>query len=312
MSQNLYIHCYNNPIGYKDPSGFSPSCGGHSSFRGSNDTDNFGPGINPNPIPDGAGDEPKLTDEQQELWDWCKENGIEFKSKSQFLQIWSQAGDVAEKMQKYKESGGVDLNKYDFEIAFWSCYWNDKAKLGLEGADLVGFANEMKAITYFESTCGANPKAENEGLMGMQDHGNLVRSKGWVNKNFNVQMNTNDNKGIKAGIQASLYMGIAHYLLTVAGYNYGDQSYDNWMTKSQATRSSFFTSDKYAIWACAYGGPNDFVKIYYGVMKLDRTKTGKELPKDWAVGNPYGNAVHDLATKGEFVDQSHNKVRLLP
>jgi RHS repeat-associated protein len=35
MSQNLYIYCYNNPLGFKDPSGFSPvSCGVEGGLTG--------------------------------------------------------------------------------------------------------------------------------------------------------------------------------------------------------------------------------------------------------------------------------------
>ncbi len=67
MSQNLYIHCYNNPIGYKDPTGFSPACGGKVNFSVSSGGDD--PAIvNPNPMPDGATGEAKLTKEQEELW----------------------------------------------------------------------------------------------------------------------------------------------------------------------------------------------------------------------------------------------------
>ncbi len=216
-------------------------------------------------------------------------------------------------MLKYKEGkNGEDFNKNDFEIAFWVCFWNDKAKLGLDTEGCVELANQIKAITYFESTAGYNTTAETEGLMGVNDLGNRVKQMGWVNKDFKTQMNVNDNKGVKAGIQASLYVGIAHYLMSITGYNYGNQSFSNWLSKSENERSSYFQTDKYAIWAGAYGGPNDFVKIYFGVLTSKLEPTGKQLPSNWAVINPYGNAVDDLATKGKYIGSDHTEKSCLP
>ncbi|MCE5176310.1 MAG: RHS repeat-associated core domain-containing protein [Caldisericales bacterium] len=316
MSQNLYIHCYNNPIGYKDPSGFSPSCGGRSNLRGSNDTDNFGPGDDPNPRPDGTPPEPQLTKEQQELWDWCEENGIEFSSKAQFIKLWHQAGDVAEKMQKYVSNQNDDL---DFSIAFWACYWNDKAKLGLNTEGCIELANWIKGITYVESSYGTNrsEKAQYEGLMGVE--GNTLADAiktGYVDKSFMGKLevvgydkNNNPIYGYKNGAKlwgedrnynASLYAGIACFIKQVGAKTegVGVQNFTDFKRLIQGKlNASGGNLDNYARAMTSYGGFNGFVQNYYEGAST----------RNWENDNPYGNAIKDIVNKGGLYRYASNK-----
>jgi len=215
MSQNLYIHCYNNPIGYKDPSGFSPSCGGHSSFKGNNDTGESSMPEDNNDILSTNDPSYYIQDNaMEETWKFCLENNI-FKDTKEdmekFVSLWNQANNVRTRMQKY---GGTD-DKYDMKIAFWTCYWNDKAKLGLEGTELVSMANLMKGIMYEESTMGATAH-HNEGLMQVNTFGAMSETH-WVEdgfyKKWNGRLGEDDNAGI--------YAGIAHWCMDYSGFAFG-------------------------------------------------------------------------------------------
>ena len=339
MSQNLYIHCYNNPIGYKDPSGFSPSCGGRSSFRGSNDTDNFGPGDDPNPVPDGAftNEYPAQRSAAYQIWLEAEKKTDTAANWDEFCKLWSNAVDNASKMRKY----GDGLDEYDTSIAFWAQYWNDKAKLGLSGNDFIGFANEIKAITYFESTCGTNTDIENEGPMGVST--DLARANGWVSKDFKFlsdRGNFSNNKGAIVNmnkflekIEAGLYEGIAYYLTTAGGNIAGQNTFDGFMKLTQGQRTAIFQPSNYARIAMSYGQCNLFTSRSLGYAKIENgqwvtdiekiKRDFKQLPgekdtweqkwnKYWTSRNPYGNAVHELATKGSYIGVDHERHSLLP
>ncbi|HRV74939.1 MAG TPA: RHS repeat-associated core domain-containing protein [Caldisericia bacterium] len=129
MSQNLYIYCYNNPYGYKDPSGFTGDPGGSVA----DGTPIFESGY--------------LSEEQQEMYDKAKEVDPEL-TIDDFLVFYSDAFNISKKMQKYDQD---KYNEYDFEIAFWVSYWNDKAKLGLTNDQKLELANWIKATAYIDS-----------------------------------------------------------------------------------------------------------------------------------------------------------------
>ena len=339
MSQNLYIHCYNNPISYKDPSGFSPSCGGRSNLRGSNDTDNFGPGDDPNPVPDGAftNEYPAQRSAAYQIWLEAEKKTDTAANWDEFCKLWSNAVDNASKMRKY----GDGLDEYDTSIAFWAQYWNDKAKLGLSGNDFIGFANEIKAITYFESTCGTNTDIENEGPMGVST--DLARANGWVSKDFKFlsdRGNFSNNKGAIVNmnkflekIEAGLYEGIAYYLTTAGGNIAGQNTFDGFMKLTQGQRTAIFQPSNYARIAMSYGQCNLFTSRSLGYAKIENgqwvtdiekiKRDFKQLPgekdtweqkwnKYWTSRNPYGNAVHELATKGSYIGVDHERHSLLP
>ncbi|MBP6927728.1 MAG: hypothetical protein KBC08_05430, partial [Caldisericia bacterium] len=160
-----------NPIGYKDPSGFSPSCGGRSNLRGSNDTDNFGPGDDPNPVPDG-GSLMSLDDAEKlaETWKFINDNNItnakgEKYTFKEILDLWFQAKAVSVGMQKYKNE---NYNKNDMKFAFWTCFWNDRAKLGLNTDGCINMANWMKATAYLETHINPKSSSNNDGIMQVE------------------------------------------------------------------------------------------------------------------------------------------------
>ncbi len=188
MSQNLYIYCYNSPITFSDPSGNAVDPG-------------HGCGLT----------KADLTDEQKELYEWMEEEGIEV-TIYKFLELWNEAEDVEDRMQKYNPSGEHDNNQYDLKIAFWTCYWNDKAKLGLEGKGLVSLANLMKGICYMETECGLLGH-EHEGLLQVSTFG-YMSELGYVSNDFFKKWNGKLGTDANAGI----FAGIGHWMMDYSGY----------------------------------------------------------------------------------------------
>jgi len=305
MSQNLYIYCYNNPIGYKDPSGFDAVCGG-GSFRGRNN-DPFSVGFNPNPIADGAG---FVTRNQiLEAWDFICENKITDSEGKQytwdkFLKIWNQAEEVARRMQKYTNQ----KDDLDRSIAFWTCLWNDKAGLGLNTDGCIELANFVKGITYIETGYGNySDKGKTDGLMQVEAKTlNDAIQTGYVDKSFSSLIYQHKNKkgelvwdyvegkGLwtdQSDFNASLYAGIGCFLKQVGGKIMGGVQNLTDLTKSIKGKlnPSGGNLDYYSKAMTAYGGYNGFVIDYYDDGRSD---------EHWVTENPYGNAIVDIVTKG--------------
>jgi hypothetical protein len=270
------------------------------------------------PIPDSAPDtkDPKLSKEQQKLWDWCEKQGIKFESKREFLDIWNTAKEVQEKMLEFE---GIENNdELDFSIAFWVCYWNDKAGLGLNMGGLVELAKFIQGIAYVESTYGTDrsEKAKQEGLMGVE--ANTLRNaidNGWAPKaleseiysykdsNNNTQWAYKNGKGLWQDGQnynASLMAGIGIFLKCMGTHinGVGNRNLENFRKLIPGKLNPDGGNlDSYAKAMTAYGGNNGFVQNYFG---------GK-VDDNWVAVNPYGNGVKSIVENGTIKKSKDGK-----
>jgi len=148
----------------------------------------------------------------------------------------------------------------------------------------------------------------------------LARANGWVSSDFKtlkqrgratdpVTMKITNMGKFFEKIQAGLYEGIAYYLTTAASKFGGDRYFKGYMGLTQEQRTAIFQPNHYAEIAKSYGGPNGFVQHYYGVDSV--AALVNEHP-EWETENPYGNAVHNLATKGRYIGQDRKEHSLLP
>ncbi|HRV75752.1 MAG TPA: hypothetical protein P5106_09295, partial [Caldisericia bacterium] len=191
MSQNLYIYCYNNPYGYKDPSGFTADL--HE------------------PIPNGTPicESGELSEQQQAMYDIAKEDNPEL-TIEEFLVIFSEAFNIVNKIQKYDDEM---YNKYDLEIMFWTCYWNDKAKLGLTTDEKIEMANYIKAMAFIESDVG-NADTTSQGFLQVTGHTwDVAKEFGYINLDDSYR----ENLGAKdPSMNAGIYAGIACFLMSLS------------------------------------------------------------------------------------------------
>ena len=323
MSQNLYIYCYNNPIGYKDPSGFDAVCGG-GSFRGRNN-DPFGSFYDGGPRADSSPQTQADAKAMADMWDWCVKEGVYKNTQADyntFVKVWWQSKEVARKMQKYQEKQNDTL---DESIAFWSCWWNDKAGLGLNTDGCIELANFVKGITYIETSYGNDysAKSKTDGLMQVEaDTLHDAIQTGYVDKSFNdiIEKSYVDKNGVqhyryKKGkglwidqnnFNASLYAGIGCFLKQVGGKIIGDVQNLTDLTnliKGKLNPSGGNLSH-YSAALTAYGGPNGFVLHYFGVSS--EAELRNKYP-NWETTNPYGNAVVDIITTGSMYRYASDK-----
>jgi hypothetical protein len=337
MSQNLYIYCYNNPLGFKDPSGFSPvSCGvaGGIVDTGMPASMTSGNDGRSTPIPDSAPNVSEQAKQKQEAWDWIESNkitdsnGIPY-TYARFEELWNTAKDVCKAMKKW----GKGLDKNDMEIAFMVVLWNDKSKLGLsmDGNEkvigLVGLAMIVKSITYLESTCGLNTsdKARAEGLMGVESATvDKLKNTGWVIPGMNMDF----VKSGRSGVLGSLYQGIGVFLSTtvVKAPGFPNTTLSGFQSMTEEQREALLTPKNVKSGLMGYAGTNGFVIDYFKNRYpnnwrkyLSETTIKPENGKPYVVVtmteagmdiNPYGNAVWDMATTGSYKDQNGNDNRV--
>jgi len=233
-------------------------------------------------------------------------------------------------MRKYNgEPGDEDkYNKYDFKIAFWICYWNDKAKLGLDTTNAkVGLANEIKAICYIESGVGNNKNAIRDGIMQTNAFDLLDSEKWFTGLDTDILRNMDVNKG-GFDIDHGLIAGIAHFLFTAGGKGGAGNS----LSEVQAWENSGdWIKNNLASISAGYGGGNAFVGNWFVAMGYDPTvdeynspvhieyrnggkvyipnhlygkdpDTGERyIKRRWeTIASPYGAQVHRLATTGKM------------
>ncbi len=315
MSQNLYIYCYNSPFDYNDPSGNRI----------------WLPGVGTVPL------KSELTTEQREMYDKAKEENPNLGIYT-FMQMWNEAEDISDKMRKYKKgSNGEDYNKYDFEFAFWTCFWNDKAKIGLSSDDKLEFANQMKAISYFESKVGYQSGFTDDGLMQVESLSLLTAKnkkegvqdeyKTWiaVDDNGNAKIGNRDYKAEDYDVNGDIMAGIAFFLLTAGGKHgdlsnpevdkYGNSGTLNGFIHNHDSRSVVMNNIESV--TGAYGGGNTYDAVWFrnhgrkdltywnsnGYWSVDKSKNWESEYRGMGsscISTPYGDAVTSLARTGKY------------
>ncbi|HOO97893.1 MAG TPA: RHS repeat-associated core domain-containing protein [Caldisericia bacterium] len=310
MSQNLYIYCYNNPYGYKDPSGNTADL--HE------------------PIANGHPQNQFLSEEMWDMYKEVKEVDPEI-TIDKFLKLWYEGKDIAQNMQNYNnvnfDTGGpinVDEETLNMHIAFWTCYWNDKASLGLDTTGKTELANYIKGITYIESKAGTmvgteeqKKKLLSDGIMQVElDTLEDAKDYGYVSQDFF------DNWGNKLGhsLDAGLFAGIAVFMACLSK-NLRD---DGW-TWTTFDEFKTFANDKlnasgnlafFAQGAHTYAGPNGFVANYLGIdQDTMNSLSDKFIQANYDLymnTNPYGNQIANLVRNGSYNEKADGSKPVIP
>jgi hypothetical protein len=213
-------------------------------------------------------------------------------------------------MEKYKNgSGGRDYNKCDFKFAFWTCYWNDKAKLGLNTEGCVNMANWMKGIAYLETHVNSNEKGD--GIMQVE-YATLdtVAGKGYFSSKF-----LESNREKKGGNwvcdlgdpNAGIYAGIGVWVANLSAWQgpendmfTGIQNLQSWIgnrTDKNGKVGAALVSDLRYIYACGSYGPGGNSGTNYNT---NHQKVDQLLQKGERVmwSRAYGFAIRNLVRQG--------------
>lgn len=248
-----------------------------------------------------------------ETWDFCTKNGIYDKNSVadfvKFFTLWNISGIIASGMQKYKSgSGGEDYNQYDRQFAFWTCYWNDKAKLGLSSEECINTANWMKATAFIETEMyyGADPygKHKTDGIMQVEGPTlKVAKDLGYITKGFF----TNYSNKLGGNINAALYAGIGVWVMCLSAWQgtdggmatpinesktefYQYKKLDDWLSQRRQKNGGYkkvlIGDERYKHASDTYGGAG-YNKNHENVQSL----------KD-PVFRPYSVAIHKLLAEG--------------